>query len=241
MTVSGHFYRAGSDGNFNPTGFAESAFVDNRVTNLKSSAALHFRPTEKLELIGQFNYAAGNSVYTANDRFIIDNFSIYSAKLEARGTDFYVRGFMTKENTGDTYAANTVASLINQQFYLPTYVEQFAFARGNGADIEAAHAAARTAADEQQKTYAPGTAVFQKTVDSLRKRSLPQGGANLVDNSALYQVDFSYNLKKLTDAVDIIVGGTVRNYALNSGGNLFAQENDGSEVSYVQYGGFCAV
>lgn len=228
----------GADGNFNPTGFAESAFVDNRVTNLKTSTALHFRPTEKLELIGQFNYSAGNSVYTANDRFIIDNFSIYSAKLEARGTDFYARAFITRENSGDTYAANTLTSLINQQNYLPAYVQSFAFARGSGADITAAHAIARTTADSLQKAYAPGTAVFQKTVDSLRGRSLAQGGSGLNDQSAFYQADFNYNLSKLTDAIDIIVGGNIRSYALNSGGNLFAQENDGSEVSYLQYGGF---
>ncbi|UXP33851.1 carboxypeptidase-like regulatory domain-containing protein [Reichenbachiella agarivorans] len=228
----------GPDGAFSPTGYTESSFVDNNTESLKLGAALHYRITDNLEVSGQFNYGSGSTVYTANDRFVLDGFSIWTAKLELRNQNFYVRAYTTQENSGDTYAANTIASLINQNKYVPDYTLGFLGARGQGASIDQAHAAARQYADGLQTAYAPGTEQWQVGMDSLRKISIFDGGAKFKDASSMNHFEGSYNFSHLVDFVEIVAGANYRKYNLDSGGTLFALDDDGEEQSYGEYGAY---
>ncbi|WP_323756936.1 TonB-dependent receptor [Roseivirga sp.] len=223
-------------GYFTPTGFSESSFVDNTTESVKIGGALHYRLNDNLELLGQFNYGSGSTVYTANDRFVLDNFSITTAKLELKGSEFYLRGYTTQENSGDTYAANTLASLINQQTYLSPYLSAFAGARLAGASIEQAHASARVSADAAQPQ--PGSAAFEALVESNRAKPISEGGALFLDKTDLYHMEGNWNLSDRIDFADVIVGANYRRYALYSEGTLFALENDGSEVAFNEYGAF---
>ncbi len=223
-------------GYFTPTGFSEASFVDNTTESVKIGGALHYRLNDNLELLGQFNYGSGSTVYTANDRFVLDNFSITTAKLELKGSEFYLRAYTTQENSGDTYAANTLASLINQQTYLSPYLSAFAGARLAGASIEQAHASARVSADAAQPQ--PGSAAFEALVESNRAKPISQGGALFLDKTDLYHMEGSWNLSERIDFADVIVGANYRKYALYSEGTLFALENDGSEVGLNEYGAF---
>ncbi|MCV9388754.1 TonB-dependent receptor [Reichenbachiella ulvae] len=228
----------GADGAFSPTGYSESSFVDNNTESLKLGAALHYRITDNLEIFGQYNVGYGSTVYTANDRFVLDDFSIWTAKLELRSPNFYVRAYTTREDSGDTYAANTVASLINQNEYIPDYALGFLGARGQGATIDQAHAAARQYADGLQAAYAPGTEAWQVGVDSLRQISIFEGGAKFQDASSMNHFEGSYNLSHLWDVVELVVGANYRKYNLNSGGTLFALDDEGEEQSYGEYGAY---
>ncbi|MFW6348400.1 MAG: TonB-dependent receptor, partial [Cyclonatronaceae bacterium] len=116
----------GDAGAFTPTGFSEGSFVDNTTESLKFGGALHYRLGDNLEALTQFNYGQGSTVYTANDRFVLDDFSIWTGKVELRNPNFFLRGYTTQENSGDTYAANTLASLINAETFIPAYFEAFA-------------------------------------------------------------------------------------------------------------------
>lgn len=233
----------GANGAFSPTGYAEKDFVDNTTESLKLGGALHYRLTDKLEVLGQMNWGQGSSVYTANDRFILDNFSIWTGKLELRGDNFFVRAYTTQENSGDTYAANTVASLINQRRYLPTYFGTYAGSIASGAiapnDYAALHAAARAAADAQQPSV--DSDIFQADLNEFRNRSIADGGAKFLDKSALWHYEGSYNFKNQISFADIVVGGNFRTYALNSEGTLFALDNAGDEISFNEYGGYIQV
>ena len=86
------------------------------------------------------------------DRFVLDDFRIWTAKIELRNPNFVLRWYTTRENAGDSYAANTLASLINQQKYLPFYFEIFLQARTLGQTVEEAHASARSFADEKSSS-----------------------------------------------------------------------------------------
>lgn len=233
----------GANGAFSPTGYRERDFVDNTTESLKLGGAFHYRINDKIEAIAQMNWGQGSSVYTANDRFILDNFSIWTGKLELRGDNFFVRGYTTQENAGDTYAANTVASLINQQFYLTPYFQTYAGAISTGAisptDYTALHAAARAAADAAQ----PGveSAEFQNALDGFRNLSIAQGGAKFLDKSALWHYEGSYNFKNEISFADIVVGANFRTYALNSEGTLFALDENGDEISFNEYGGYIQI
>lgn len=227
------------DGFFTATGFTENSFVDNTTESVKLGGALHYRLNDNLELFGQLNYGAGSTVYTANDRFVLDNFSITTAKLELRGSEFYARAYTTQENSGDSYAANTLASLINQQTYLAPYLETFAGARLQGASIEQSHAAARQAADAVQPQ--PGSAQFEALSETLRGRSIAAGGAKFLDKSKLWHAEGSWDLGERIDWADIVVGANVRRYSLNSEGTLFALDNNGDEIGYNEWGAYTQV
>ncbi|WP_422360499.1 TonB-dependent receptor [Reichenbachiella sp.] len=231
----------GSDGAFTPTGFTESSYVDNTTESIKLGGALHYRVTDNMEVFGQFNWGSGSTVYTANDRFVLDNFSIWTAKLELRGSNFYLRGYTTHEDSGDTYAANTLASLMNQQHYIPDYALGFLGARGQGASIEQAHAAARGYADGLQANYAPGTATWDSETAVLRETSIFEGGAKFKDASSMNHFEGSYNFSDMVDFAEIVVGGNFRQYNLESEGTLFALNDDGSEQSFSEYGGYAQI
>ncbi|MFW5726670.1 MAG: carboxypeptidase-like regulatory domain-containing protein, partial [bacterium] len=94
-----------SRGNFTPTGYRERDIIDNTTESLKVGGAVHYRLTDNLEAIAQYNFGTGSTVYTANDRFVLDDFSIWTAKAELRSTNFFLRGYRTKASSGDTYAA----------------------------------------------------------------------------------------------------------------------------------------
>ncbi|WP_245907032.1 TonB-dependent receptor [Reichenbachiella versicolor] len=234
----GHY---GSRGQFSPTGFTESSFVDNTISSVKLGGALHYRVNDDMEVIGQFNWGNGSTVYTANDRFVLDGFSIWTGKLEVKGTNYYGRAYMTQEASGDSYAANTVASLINVENYVPDYVGAFQAGRDNGLSYEAAHAQARAYADGRQEAYAPGTAVFQQKFDSLNSLSIKDGGSKFKDNSNLIHAEGGYSFSDLVDWAEVQVGANFRRYNLNSEGTLFALEDNGDEQSYNEYGGYVQV
>ncbi|WP_420582627.1 TonB-dependent receptor [Reichenbachiella sp.] len=231
----------GSDGAFTPTGFTEASFVDNKTESIKLGGALHYRITDNLEVFGQFNWGSGSTVYTANDRFVLDNFSIWTAKLELRGSNFYLRGYTTHENSGDTYAANTLASLMNQKYYIPDYALGFLGARGQGASIEQSHAVARGYADGLQANYAPGTPTWDTDSKQIKSTSIFEGGAKFKDASNMNHFEGSYNFSNQIDFAEIVVGGNFRQYNLVSEGTLFALNDDGSEQSYSEYGGYAQI
>ncbi|MCP4457462.1 MAG: TonB-dependent receptor [Cytophagales bacterium] len=232
----------GANGYFTPTGYRETDFVDNTTESIKVGAALHYRLNDKLEILGQFNQGWGSTVYTANDRFILDNFTISTAKLELRGSDFFLRAYKTQEDAGDTYAANTLASRINQQFYLTPYFGTYAGLIGAGTasnEYDNLHAASRTVADAAQPSA--DSQEFKEAADVIKATSIADGGAKFLDKSSLYHYEGSYNLRNVVDWADIVVGANVRKFALNSDGTLFALRNNGKEVNFYEYGGYIQI
>lgn len=231
-------YPDGIEGAFTPTGYTENSFVDNTTESLKLGGALHYRINDNFELVGQYNIGYGSTVYTANDRFVLDDFSIWTGKLELRNPDFYLRAYTTQENSGDSYAANTLASLINQQTYLTPYFQTFAGARTQGATVDQAHAAARTAADAAQ--LSPDSQQFKDLAATLRETPISEGGAKFLDKSNLYHAEGFYNFANVVDPeqVQIVAGMNVRRYALESQGTLFALQDNGEEFDIDEWGAF---
>ncbi|MCE7995063.1 MAG: TonB-dependent receptor [Roseivirga sp.] len=226
----------GLDGLFTPDGFSEASFVDNTTESIKLGGALHYRLNDNLELLGQFNWGSGSTVYTANDRFVLDNFTIATAKLELKGSDFYLRAYTTQENSGDSYAANTVASLINQATYLSPYLGAFAGARLAGSNVTDSHAFARGVAQAAQPQ--PGSTEFNTLFNQFRNISIADGGAKFLDKSKMWHMEGSKDYTGKIDFADIVVGANFRRYSLNSEGTLFALENNGDEVSFNEWGAY---
>ncbi|GAB3910968.1 TonB-dependent receptor [Larkinella knui] len=104
------------------------------------------------------------------------------------------------------------------------------------------HTAARTSAD--QGRFLPGTPEFNQALATVTGRplpgSLPNLGAKFLDKTSLYHGEFMYNFTKLIDpeTLELIVGGSVRQYALNSGGTIFALDETNKEYRINEYGGY---
>lgn len=240
----------GANGAFSPTGYRETDFVDNTAESIKFGTALHYRLNEKIEAIAQFNAGLGNTVYTANDRFILDDLSIWTGKLELRGSNFFVRAYTTQENSGNSYAANTVASLVNERHYLlpyfSAYIDYLTGGNTTGANptgitipsnnYNALHNAARQVADAAQPSA--DSDVFKASVDEFRNKAISDGGAKFLDKSALYHYEGSYNFGETIKFANVLVGANFRTFALNSEGTLFALEDNGDEVSFNEFGGY---
>ncbi|MCG8388029.1 MAG: TonB-dependent receptor, partial [Cytophagales bacterium] len=227
-----------SRGDFSVRGYTESEFVDNETESLKLGGALHYRINDNIEAIAQYNIGYGSTVYTANDRFVLDNFSIWTGKLELRGNNFYVRGYTTREDAGDSYAANTLAARINAETSIPAYIQTFAGARLQGAGIDAAHAAAFQASENARLEV--GTPEYNEVFNRLRNTPISQGGAQFLDETSLNHFEGMYNFSNQIDWAEIVVGANFRQFNLESGGTLFALENidTGDEFSYTEWGSY---
>ncbi len=230
----------GREGAFSAPGFAENSYVDNTTESLKLGTALHYRISDEYEVLAQFNTGYGSTVYTANDRFVLDDFNIWTAKLELRNPNFFLRAYTTQEDAGDSYAANTVATRINQTAYLTPYFQTFLGARSQGASVDQAHAAAQQQATANQQNFLPGTQNFAQLEDQLRSTPISEGGAKFLDKSDLYHVEGLYNFSNIIDpaTVELIGGLNYRIYALDSEGTLFALDNNGDEYDINEWGGY---
>lgn len=230
----------GQEGAFSAFGFEENSFVDNTTESLKLGAALHYRITDDYEILGQYNTGFGSTVYTANDRFVLDDFNIWTAKLELRNPNFFLRAYTTQEDAGDSYAANTVATRINQTAYLTPYFQTFLGERTQGKTVEQAHTQAQAAALQNQQDYLPGTQNFKDMEANLRSTPISQGGAKFLDKSDMYHFEGLYNFSNVIDpaTVELIGGVNYRIYALNSEGTLFALDDNGDEYSINEWGAY---
>ena len=91
---------------------------------------------------------------------------------------------------------------------------------GKHGDIEV-HAAARAAAD--QNMLVPGSDRWNTVYEGAVSRGIDVfgGGAGILDTSQSNTFEIDYNLQDLVDGVDIVVGGSYRDYILRSNGTLF--------------------
>ena len=97
-------------------GYAEKSLTNYPAKSLKLNASVHYRLNDNVEAILQANWGKGSAVYTAADRYNIQNFSIGQYKAEIKGSNFFVRAYMTRENSGDAHALGVLGSLASQSY-----------------------------------------------------------------------------------------------------------------------------
>ncbi|MFA0963506.1 TonB-dependent receptor [Roseivirga sp. BDSF3-8] len=230
------------------TPYLEESVVDYGAENFKANAALHYRFSDRLEGIANWNYGFGTTVYTGAQRYSLSNFNISQYKLELRSDNFFVRGYTTQERSGDSYIADFLALQVNNSWqsnpdwfgtYLGGYLgylEQSGIAPGTSTaqQRQAAHWAARQIAD--QGRLLPGTAGFEEAADQIRDEVIPQG-AKFDDATNLWHGEAQYDFKNITDALELQVGASYRLYELNSNGTIFA-DSAGNDITIQEYGGY---
>ncbi len=225
--------------NVSRTGYNETDLTDNKVRNTKIDFSLHFRPlgNEKLEIIWQSKFGFGNAVYQGANRYYLNDFFMQQHKLEVKGKNFFVRGYTTTEDGGKSYDMLFTALNVNRAWksdatWFGQYAGQYISSTLGGATPDQAHAAARLVADTGR--LIPGTDAFKSAFNNVIANPDVLSGSKLVDNSRIYHSDANYNFKDLFKPVEIQVGGSFRQYQLNSHGRIYT-DADGP-IYYNEYG-----
>ncbi|MBC7568744.1 MAG: TonB-dependent receptor plug domain-containing protein [Spirosoma sp.] len=226
------------------TGYQERDVVDYNTKSFKANGALHYRLTEKIEAIAQVNYGFGTTVYTANGRYSLRDFSLTQGKLELRGDNFTLRAYTTQERSGKSYTAGLATIYLNEawkpsQQWFGEYAGAYAQARGAGQADAAAQLTARGVADQGRPV--PGSDAFNTLYNAVSTNPISSNsGGAFLDNSALYHAEGVYNFKNQIKAIDLLVGANVRQYQLVSNGTLFADQVEGrnGKIKINEYGAF---
>ena len=232
------------------TPYSERSIVDYNANNLKGNIALHYRITDKMELIAQWNYGGGTSVYTGAQRYSLKNFSINQYKLELRGNNFFLRGYSTQENSGDSYIADLTGVLINSAWkdnsawygdYSAAYLQSLAlqgFIPGGAGPTTAqqmtAHQFARGAADVGR--FTEGSTEFNNAKNTALQSVIPTGSL-FSDKTNLYHYEGQYNFKNQIKFMDLIAGATFRYYELRSNGTIFA-DGPNNKITIQEQGAY---
>ena len=205
---------------------------------MKTDWGFYFRPfADDLELSYVGKFGTGNTLYQGLNRYAITNFGMQQHKLELKNDNFFLRGYVTSDDAGDSYDMVFTGININRAWksdaqWFGDYINTFVGASLNGATEPQAHAAARAVAETGR--FVPGSPEFiQAFTNSISNPDLTVG-SKFQDTSKYYHADGNYNFKDKISFAEIQVGGSYRLYSLNSSGTIYT-DYDGS-IDYSEFG-----
>jgi iron complex outermembrane receptor protein len=245
-----------SIGTIHRTGIGEGVLLNNRkATTIKGDAALHYRITDKIEILYNYRYGGGNSIYQGQAKYALRNFNQQFHKLELRGDNFFVRGYLSATDAGKSYNLDALGAFVNESFN-PTlrsdgsgWAQDYVLAtQGYIPKVEAGNPTAARAYADRNMIDSTGAyvATFKDTVNAVRKRFFQRNppGASFYDNSKLWHAEFYYNFNKIKWA-EIIVGGNFRQYSLFSNATIFDEAptdaNNPKRIFINQYGAYTQI
>lgn len=226
------------------TGYRESDLTNYNAESIKADWGLYYRPIEdnSLELSYVGKVGTGNTIYQGTNRYNIKGFFQEQHKLEIKNDNFFVRGYMVGDKSGDSYDMVFTGININRAWkddntwfgeYAGTYVQ----ATLGGATDEQAHAAARAQAESGR--YLPGSPEFEAAFTRSVNDPDLSTGSKFQDASKYYHADANYNFSHLIDWAEIQLGGSFREYDLNSSGTIYT-DSDGP-IRYSEFGVYSQV
>lgn len=243
-------------GQVSRTGYREQDLTDNKVESVKADFSLHFKPwANDFEIILQHKLGFGNTIYQGANRYSLKDFYMDQTKVEVKGKNFFVRGYMTTEDAGNSYDMRFAGWNVNRAWksdvqwftnYGTAFLNSSIF---GGVNANQAASIARNYADynvvpdfligilpqlNSPSRYLPGTAQFNQALNSVITNPDLTTGAQFQDESKIYHSDANYNFKDLIDFAEFQLGGSVRQYELNSKGTIFT-DFDGP-ITYNEFG-----
>ncbi|MDB5120392.1 MAG: outer rane cobalamin receptor protein [Sphingobacteriales bacterium] len=224
------------------TGYYEVDLVNPKVDNLKFDGSLHYRLSDKAELSYSYRVGKMDGVFQRGNKIQLDNVLVQNHQLELRGSNFTVRGYISREDTGDSFNVKPLADNLDlasggaSDTKTPTsWGTKFKTALqtdlNNGVNLATATANARLAADASR--VKPGTPEFDALKSKIislnnwdiKSGSIPDapetGGAALIQKSNLYHVEGQWDLSKQVKVFDLLIGGDARVYEVIPDGNNF--------------------
>ncbi|HNP20410.1 MAG TPA: TonB-dependent receptor [Fulvivirga sp.] len=268
-SLNGNFYSASSYADqgslpsqvVSVTPYLEKDLIDYGAENVKANVGLYYRLNDKIELSYLLNYGYGTSIYTGAQRYSLSNFAITQHRLQLRADNFYLRGYTTRENSGDSYITEFLALKVNDYAvkngayspllsdvsgYLATYaIEYLRYFYDQGwepgdsriqdpTNQLAAHNFARGVTDGFYHLD-PNSPEFKAAKEAGLVGVVPKG-PKFNDATNLYHVEGQYDFKNQIDAFDLQVGGNYRLFDLRSEGTIFPDKDGGIQIA--EYGAY---
>ncbi|MEJ6981500.1 TonB-dependent receptor [Pedobacter sp. P351] len=253
------------------TGYYEVDLVDPKVDNLKFDAALHYRLNDHNELSYSYRVGKMDGVFQRGNKIKLDNVIVQNHKLELKGSNYLVRGYISTENTGDSYNVKPLADNLDiasggsGSVWGAKFKSSLQSHLNEGIDLATATKIARQDADASR--VVPGTAAFNELKNTITginnwdiKSSLipdapASGGAALVQKSRMYHAEAQWDLSSKVKVFDLLLGADGRIYEVIPDGNNFvdfsrsiSERNSplsdgsfGDNVYYKKLGGFSQV
>ena len=223
------------------TGYDESDLTQYNAESIKADWGLYYRPIEgkSLEISYVGKVGTGTTIYQGTNRYNIDGFFQEQHKLEVRNDNFFVRGYVVGDKAGDSYDMVFTGININQTWkdnntWFGEYTGAYVQATLAGATDEQAHAAGRAQAESGR--YLPGTPEFEAAFNKVIKDPDLSKGSQFYDQSKYYHADGNYNFSHLIDWAEIQVGGSFREYSLNSLGTIYTDSEEDGPIDYSEFG-----
>ena len=221
------------------TGYAEQSLTNYKAESIKFDAALHYRPfANDFEIIYAGKIGVGSTIYQGSNRYVLGGFFLQQHKIEIKNNNFFLRGYITAEDAGNSYDTRFAAINLNRSWksddqWFGEYAGAYIQATLAGAPEEQAHEVGRQTADTGR--LMPGTAAFMTAFNKVINDPQLATGAQFKDETQLRHVDANYNFTHLTsDFAEIQLGGSFREYKLNSFGTIFT-DYDGP-ITYSEFG-----
>jgi outer membrane receptor protein involved in Fe transport len=245
---------SGAPINVSRTGYTEKEVTNPNTVNFKLGGSIYYKVTPHTEASIAAYWGTGSTVYTGSERYSLKDFKMGQYKIEFNNRYWNLRAYTTQENAGESYNTTVATRIFNESWKpsvsvdpitgAPTpkptdwyinYVSTYLASRLAGATDADAHTTARASSDVGRP--APGSAQFIKSYDSIRKVPIKLKGALLLDKSDLYSLEGNYNMSHLTGKwFDLLVGGSYKQYVLNSEGTLFA--DSAGRIKISEYGAY---
>lgn len=245
-------------GQVSRTGYAEKYLTDNNIHAIKADFAAHIKPwADDKEIILQHKIGIGNTIYQGASKYMLKNFIMQQTRAEFKGKNFFVRGYMSTEDAGDSYDMQFAALNINRAAksdtgwftdYATMFLQSQIFM---GVNATQADALARNWANNNinptplplvangQPQFQPGTPQFETAYKQVVSDPDLRTGAKFLDNSKLYHADANYNFRDEIKFAEIQIGGSYRKYIMNSQGTIFT-DFDGP-LKYDEYGAYTQI
>jgi iron complex outermembrane receptor protein len=233
--------------NVSRTGYKDVDFMNNEAKSVKFAGSLNYRPfgDDRLEIIWNTKFGSGNTIYQGQNRYNIKNFSLAQHRLEVRGKNFFVRAYTTAEDAGDSYDTRFAAINVNRKWkpdatwfgqYTGAYLQAFTGAIPGvpAGNTDAAHATGRIVADTGR--FIPGTPEFEAAKEIVINDPNLVTGSKFLDRTKMYHADANLNLRDYISFAEIQVGGSMREYRLDSQGTIFT-DYDGP-IAYTEAGAY---
>jgi outer membrane receptor protein involved in Fe transport len=218
------------------TGYFEKDVVQPTVDNLKFDAALHYRFGDNAELSYGYRFGKLDGLFQRGNKIQMDNVNVQNHKLELKGANYFIKSYLSVENTGDSYNIKPLVDNLDitsggtNAVWGAKYRTALQNALNNGTPLADALRVGRAAADASR--VEPGTAAFNALKSQIIKINnwdhgavIPgapaTGGAFLTQRSRTYHTDAQWYLSEKVKIFDLLIGADARVYEVIPDGNNF--------------------
>ena len=237
VTINGVNYNGGAKTFIlRRTGYWEKDLVHPKIDNLKADIALNYKLNNQLELSYGYRIGKMDGIFQRGNKIQLDNVIVQNHKFELKGKSFFLRSYISSENTGDSYnlkplADNLQLSHLSNSAWGTKFKTALQTELNNGTELSAAMKAARIVAD--QGRVEPGTIAFENLKNKIIHinnwdhlnagiAGAPStGGAWLTQKSSVYHTDAQWDLSEKIKGINLLIGADARIYEVIPDGNNF--------------------